>query len=436
MASSRKLARTPERLHRKLRWVFVVQACLACLVLALGLGFGGGYLRERMLQDRLEGEAAHLWNAIARDPGAELSSSGLGIYSWRIPSDGSGDAALPPMLRGYKDGYHRVPGQDLLVYASVRDGQRLVVTLRPRAADRIVLYNTLLAMLLGIAGVVLLARLGYRRSVAAVAPVAKLADAVVRWDPAMPALHAFDAAEGDDGEPVAEVEQLRASLEVLAGRMRDYVERERDFTRDASHELRTPLTVLRVATDLLGQEQQLSERGARSLRRIGGAVREMEELIDAFLVLARHPDVPLESEEVDIAEVVHDQVALALPLLEGRPVALEVVERAQPRVQAPLRVPGVMLAQLLRNACAHTEEGRIEVRIEADRIEIEDSGAGMDAATLARAFQPFFRGGESAAGGKGLGLHVVQRLAERLGWHVDLRSAPGAGTTATVRFPG
>jgi signal transduction histidine kinase len=94
-----------------------------------------------------------------------------------------------------------------------------------------------------------------------------------------------------------------------------------------------------------------------------------------------------------------------------------------------------MLAHLLRNACTHTESGRIEIRVEADRVEVEDSGAGMDAATLARAFQPFFRGDE-AANGKGLGLHVVQRLAERMGWNVELRSTPGAGTTATIRFAG
>jgi signal transduction histidine kinase len=162
----------------------------------------------------------------------------------------------------------------------------------------------------------------------------------------------------------------------------------------------------------------------------------MEELVDAFLVLARHPDVPLDMEEIDIAEVVHEHAALALPLLEGKQVVIDVVEHAQPRVQAPLRVPGVMLAQLLRNACAHTDQGRIEVRIESDRIEVEDTGAGMDAATLARAFQPFFRGSESVVSSKGLGLHVVQRLAERLGWSVDLHSSPGAGTTATIRFAG
>ena len=424
--------RVPERLHRKLRWVFVTQAFIASLVLALGLVYGGAYLRDRMLQDRMESESMHLWNAMTVDPRASPPSA-MGIESWLVPT-GTEETALPAELRGLGPGFHRLPDGKRLAYVSERERGRLVLSMQPRAADHIVLYNTFLALTLALACIVVLARLGYRRSKAAVAPVARIADALVRWDPAMPSVHAFDRIDQDD-EPVAEVEQLRASLRTVAGRMREYIERERDFTRDASHELRTPLTVVRVAGDLLAQEA-LSERGARSLRRMGNALREMEELVDAFLVLARHPDVPLDMEEIDVAEVVHEQAALALPLLEGKPVVIDVVEHAQPRVQAPLRVPGVMLAQLLRNACAHTDQGRIEVRIESDRIELEDTGAGMDAATLARAFQPFFRGSESMVSGKGLGLHVVQRLAERLGWSVDLHSSPGAGTTATVRFAG
>lgn len=425
--------RIPERLHRKLRWVFVSQAFIASLVMALGLIYGGAYLRDRMLEDRLQTEAAQLWENLDHDVDAHVPGNS-GIASWILPAGDKADAALPADLRGYGPGFHRIENGRRWVYVSERDGRRLVISLQPRTASRIALYNTMLALLLAVTCIVVISRLGYRRSKAAVAPVARLADALVRWDPAMPTVHAFD--RDDDDEPVAEVEQLRASLRTVAGRMHDYVERERDFTRDASHELRTPLTVVRVASDLLAQEQGLSERGARSLRRIGGAVREMEELIDAFLVLARHPDVPLDSDEIDMAEVAHEQAASALPLLEGKPVALDVVEHAHPRVHAPLRVPGVMLGQLLRNACEHTDQGRIEVRVEADRIEVEDTGTGMDAATLARAFQPFYRGGGTALAGKGLGLHVVERLGERLGWNVELRSSPGAGTTAIIRFAG
>ncbi len=409
-----------------------MQAIVASLVLALGMAWGSAYLRDRMLEDRMASEAAHLWDAIERDPQARLSS-GMGIDSWLL-ADGE-DITLPRELQGLEPGFRRLPGGERLAHVSERDGRRLVLTLEPRTADKIVLYTSLLALLLAVAGIIVIVRFGYRYSKAAVAPVVRLADALVHWDPGTSSEEAFDRTDGGD-EPVAEVEQLRASLRTVSGRMHEYIERERDFTRDASHELRTPLTVVRVAADLLRQEPALSERGARSLRRIDDAVREMEELVDAFLMLARHPDVPLDLEEIDVAAVAHEEAAQALPWLEGKPVVLEVVERAQPHVQAPPRALGVVLSQLLRNACAHTDTGRIELRVEADRIEVEDTGSGMDAATLARAFRPFFRGAGNEAAGKGLGLHVVQRLATRLGWSVELRSTPGIGTAATLRFPG
>ena len=64
-----------------------------------------------------------------------------------------------------------------------------------------------------------------------------------------------------------------------------FVARERNFTRDASHELRTPLTVIRVASDLMQSDPDLPERAHRSLARIQRAGRDMEAVIDAFLLL-------------------------------------------------------------------------------------------------------------------------------------------------------
>ena len=94
-----------------------------------------------------------------------------------------------------------------------------------------------------------------------------------------------------------------------------------------------------------------------------------------------------------------------------------------------------MLGNLLRNACHYTDRGRIVVRIERDRVSVEDSGIGMTPADLERAFEPFFRGGEHRDGGQGVGLTIVRRLADRFGWPVELQSEHGRGTRATLRFP-
>ena len=94
-----------------------------------------------------------------------------------------------------------------------------------------------------------------------------------------------------------------------------------------------------------------------------------------------------------------------------------------------------MWGNLLRNACHYTDRGRIVVRLAADRIEVEDTGVGMTAEELQRAFEPFFRGGEHRDGGQGVGLTIVRRLADRFGWPVELQSEHGRGTRATIRFP-
>ena len=93
-----------------------------------------------------------------------------------------------------------------------------------------------------------------------------------------------------------------------------------------------------------------------------------------------------------------------------------------------------MLDNLLANACAFTQSGTIELRIEADRAIVRDTGIGMAPETLQRIYEPFYRADQFAVGGKGMGLSIVRRLGERFGWPVTIESAPGEGTQATIAF--
>ncbi len=222
----------------------------------------------------------------------------------------------------------------------------------------------------------------------------------------------------------------------LADRVADFVERERDFTRDASHELRTPLTVIRVATDMMLADPDTQPRTIRSLARVQRAGRDMESVIDAFLILAREPDIAPQSAEFEIRDIVHDQVERMRPMLQDKSVAIEVVDNGAPRLFGPPHVLAVMLGNLLSNAAHFTDHGSIEVRLTPDRIEVRDSGIGMDADTLTKAFAPFYRADPARKQGTGMGLSIARRLGERMGWPVSLRSELGQGTTATIRFLG
>lgn len=214
----------------------------------------------------------------------------------------------------------------------------------------------------------------------------------------------------------------------------DAAERERDFTRDASHELRTPLTVIRVASDLIAHDVGLSSASRRSLARIQDAVAGMEAVIDALLFLARCEQAPLGVDDVVVREVVEREIDRIRPALRHKELALHLEVEAEPVLHAPPRVLQVMLGNLLANAVRFTDAGGVVVRLKEGSVEVEDSGIGMDAATLARAFEPFYRGEGEQYVGSGLGLSIAHRLGQRCGWPLRLDSTPGQGTRASILF--
>src|SRR5690606_8539232 len=120
----------------------------------------------------------------------------------------------------------------------------------------------------------------------------------------------------------------------MAERMRAFVRRERDFTRDASHELRTPLTVIRVASDLPPNDPDLPERARPPLAGTQLAGRDMEAVIASFLILAREGGIEPQREEFAVRDVVAEEIEHVRPLLAGRPVELAVVGTAEPVLHA------------------------------------------------------------------------------------------------------
>ncbi|MDE2406656.1 MAG: HAMP domain-containing histidine kinase [Xanthomonadaceae bacterium] len=211
-------------------------------------------------------------------------------------------------------------------------------------------------------------------------------------------------------------------------------EREHAFTRAASHELRTPLTVIRVASDLLSQDERLSSASRRSLGRIQDAVSAMEALLDALLLLARSEDCAPECVDVQVLDVVEQELERVRPLLLAKQLQVSVEHTAAPQLHAPPAVLQVILGNLLANAVRYTDQGEVRVRVGADRVSVEDTGIGMDAQALALAHAPFFCVRSGLEGGPGLGLAVAKRLALRCGWTLALDSAPGQGTRACLMF--
>ena len=104
-----------------------------------------------------------------------------------------------------------------------------------------------------------------------------------------------------------------------------------------------------------------------------------------------------------------------------------------------------MLVNLVSNACRHTAADTsvtvaVTVAKGSVRLTVADDGDGMDAETVAHAFERFYRAESSrerttSTDGSGLGLAIVDAIVQAHGGEVSLTSSPGLGTTVTVVLP-
>ena len=420
----------PQGLSRKIRIAFILQAVMIGLAIVLSVYLISVVVKHSLFNTALQEEADHYWQLYEASE-AQPPPNTYNLRGYLVPR-GRSSLVLPENLRGLAPGFHELKDDGMLVLVDERGAGRLYLVFLRSQAERMAFWFGTVPVVTALIAIYVISWLTYRSSKRLVSPVSWLARQVAQWDPRRPDSSAL--APGKlPADLQGEARQLAAALHQLAERVSAHVARERNFTRDASHELRTPLTVIRMASDMALSEES-SPRIERALQRIQRAGRDMEAVIDAFLILAREAEVEPQSEDFELVELVEHEVDNARALLIGKPVELQVDARARPRLHAPPRVMHVLVGNLLRNACSYTDHGRIEVIVESDCVRVRDTGVGMSAEARQRAFEPFYRADPSRPHGTGLGLSIVSRLCERFGWKVELESELGRGTTATIRF--
>ena len=117
----------------------------------------------------------------------------------------------------------------------------------------------------------------------------------------------------------------------------------------------------------------------------------------------------------------------------ARDVRIDLQVATPQRVNAPCGMVASVLNNLVVNALNHAGCGEVSVRLEAGRVIVRDTGSGIAPGDLAHVFERRYHGART--GGLGLGLYIVKRICDRLGWTIAVRSAPGAGTCVEIGFP-
>lgn len=216
----------------------------------------------------------------------------------------------------------------------------------------------------------------------------------------------------------------------------------------AMHELRRPLSVLSSYAQLLaaGALGDLAERGRKAADAMVAATEVMVRLVEALGAFARlgDPIEPAALRDLELAEVVSGAVDDVLTEAQLRDVAIDRVSTPGLRLRGDRERLRLAITNLLSNAVKHSDDGgRVEVRTfaadGAAHVVVRDHGPGFPPETAARLFEKYYRDDrerERGIPGLGLGLFIVNAVAERHGGRALARVADGGGAEFELIIPG
>ncbi len=243
-------------------------------------------------------------------------------------------------------------------------------------------------------------------------------------------------------------DQMAARLEESVRIVRRDRDRSRDFLADVSHELRTPIAALLTFNELLlGTAGADPDTRAEFLESSHGQLERLDWLAQNLLDLSKLDSglVLLDLRPDDLRGAIESAVEQAEPTAVRRGIALSAILPDRPlRLRHdPPRI-GQVVTNLIGNALKFTPRGgtvTVELRPSADgggRIEVRDTGVGIDAAELPHIFDRFYRGSlanEARGSGSGLGLSIVKSIVDMHAGRVTVDSRLGVGSTFVVTLP-
>jgi signal transduction histidine kinase len=299
----------------------------------------------------------------------------------------------------------------------------------------------LVLMLAGLGGLALAAGVGWRMAYTALRPVEDIARAAAEIGLTKDLNQRVPAGGEDEVGKLAEAfNGMLDRLQAARDELERTLEGQKQFLADVSHELRTPLTTMRGNLEVTLRRPDLAESEKRAaiadaLAEAERMSRMVEDLLDLTRTLAAHET---RAEPVPLAAVVSDAVTAARPRANGLALTLDL--HAEPTVSGDPDKLRRLVDNLIDNALKYTAAGEVEVGLRRENgvavVTVRDTGPGMTAEEAARAFERFWRG-DRARGepGSGLGLAIARAVAAEHGGSLSLDSAPGKGSTFTLRLP-
>jgi len=247
----------------------------------------------------------------------------------------------------------------------------------------------------------------------------------------------------------AEIVRKNEELEVQSRRVQEANRLKSEFLANMSHELRTPLNAIMGFTQLIYNEDAgpISEEQKEYLGDILSSSQHLLQLINDVLDLAKVEagKMTFSPEEIDLNQLVGEVRDILRPLINSKNIHFETEfdTTLNGVVIDPAKLKQV-LYNYLSNAIKFTpEEGQVTIRLRAEgedafRLEVEDTGIGIQPENLGRLFVEFQQldaGMTKQYQGTGLGLALTRRIVEAQGGKVGVHSTPGQGSTFFAILP-
>ena len=357
----------------------------------------------------------------------EMPKLGLGTQFY------SGTEELPYYLQDLEPGFYKVEDEETSFHVMIKKDQEMPFYLvqeqtAVKRHENLLELTVIAGFFLSVAASLMLGVMMVRRIIA---PVQRLTHQVHNREQLL-----LDAPPLSTGYTNDEVGRLAQAFDRTISMLQESLLRESLFTSDVSHELRTPLMVIKSSCDLLIAKDQLDSYSRQRIDTISKAANEIQELVDAFLTLARGKET--EQENAGLSNIIKRNLAVWQQQAEAKGLSFtfrdETTSSGKQAKLFPVPMLRTVINNLVRNAIYHTVDGGITLVARPAGFTVCDTGPGIPNADKDSIFKPFYRGETGSQQGLGLGLSLVQRICQKEQWAVSVSDNQPNGCCFSVSF--